>query len=382
MCQRGIGWDEPLPAELKPRWESWLNDLEALQKLQIPRCFAPENLGKIQRVELHHFADASSQGYGQCSYVRVVSEEKVHCSFILGKARVAPTKVVTIPRLELTAAVVSSAVSRMLKEELELKIDPKSLEPLTPNHLITMKSSVPLPPPGKFVVEDLYAAKRWRRVQYLTEQFWSRWRKEYLANITLRQRWHSPRRNVKIGDVVIVKDNETHRNEWKLVLVKQEQRNEQNVAAAPSMPPAMPLAPPPSQPSLHLLRNQLSPPDTGQVHDSLLASPPRGLVPGLTHPQPAYSPTSSSSFQHLPSLQGHSLSMWSDCQLIRPTPAFHPGPAPAVPPPIRPSYQPMQHKLAYNGQPSLRAGSPQAYEQPDPAASYPLGLGMVYHPPP
>lgn len=41
----------------------------------------------------------------------------------MGKARVAPTKVVTIPRLELTAAVISVAVSSMLKEELELRVD-------------------------------------------------------------------------------------------------------------------------------------------------------------------------------------------------------------------------------------------------------------------
>nr|XP_020470233.1 uncharacterized protein LOC109968359 [Monopterus albus] len=94
--------------------------------------------------------------------------------------------------------------------------DPKGLEPLTPNDLLTMKTSVPLPPPGKFVAEDVYARKRWRRVQYLTEQFWSRWRKEYLTNITLRQRWHSPRRNVKAGDVVIVKEEGIPRNEWKL----------------------------------------------------------------------------------------------------------------------------------------------------------------------
>lgn len=123
MCQKGIRWDEQLPAELKPQWESWLNDLDKLQKLQIPRCFAPENLGKVQRIELHHFSDASSQGYGQCSYIRVVMEDKVHCSLVIGKARVGPSKVVTISRLELTAAVVSSAVSSMLKEELELKID-------------------------------------------------------------------------------------------------------------------------------------------------------------------------------------------------------------------------------------------------------------------
>lgn len=94
--------------------------------------------------------------------------------------------------------------------------DPKGLEPLTPNHLLTMKSSVPLPPPGKFAPEDLYAKKRWRRVQYLTEQFWSRWRKEYLANITLRQRWRTPRRNVKIGDIVIVKEEGIPRSEWRL----------------------------------------------------------------------------------------------------------------------------------------------------------------------
>lgn len=123
MCQKGIAWDEPLPKDLEPQWKNWLDDLENLQKLHISRCFAPEALGKVQRVELHHFSDASSYGYGQCSYIRVVSEDKVHCSLIIGKARVAPTKVVTIPRLELTAAVVSAAVSSMLKEELELKVD-------------------------------------------------------------------------------------------------------------------------------------------------------------------------------------------------------------------------------------------------------------------
>ncbi|KAL0153126.1 hypothetical protein M9458_051582, partial [Cirrhinus mrigala] len=123
MCRKGIGWDEPLPTELRPRWESWLNDFPNLRKIQIPRCFTPPNIGKILRTELHHFSDASSKGYGQCSYIRLVSESKVHCALVMGKARVAPTKVVTIPRLELTAAVMSAAVSSMLKEELALKVD-------------------------------------------------------------------------------------------------------------------------------------------------------------------------------------------------------------------------------------------------------------------
>lgn len=49
--------------------------------------------------------------------------------------------------------------------------DPNSLAPLTPNNLLTMKSVPALPPPGRFIREDIYARKRWRHVQYLAEQF-------------------------------------------------------------------------------------------------------------------------------------------------------------------------------------------------------------------
>lgn len=123
MCKRGMDWDEPLPSDLKPKWDAWLHDLENLQRVQIPRCFIPENMGKIQKIELHHFSDASSEGYGQCSYIRTVADEQVHCALVMGKARVAPTKVISIPRLELTAATVSAAVSHVLREELDLKVN-------------------------------------------------------------------------------------------------------------------------------------------------------------------------------------------------------------------------------------------------------------------
>ena len=82
--------------------------------------------------------------------------------------------------------------------------DPKSLEPLTPNHLLSMKNKTLLPPPGNFVQEEIYARKRWRKAQFLAEQFWSRWRKENLINLNSRQKWFQPKRNLKIGDIVIV----------------------------------------------------------------------------------------------------------------------------------------------------------------------------------
>ena len=99
--------------------------------------------------------------------------------------------------------------------------DPSAPEPLTPNHILTMKSSVPLPPPGVFVKEDLYLRKRWRRVQFLVEQFWARWRKEYVRNIAQRQKWHTPCRNLTVGDIVLIADKDAPRNEWPLGRVTQ-----------------------------------------------------------------------------------------------------------------------------------------------------------------
>ena len=45
--------------------------------------------------------------------------------------------------------------------------DSDSLSPLTPNHLLTMKTKVVLAPPGAFQPVDVYCRKRWRRVTHL-----------------------------------------------------------------------------------------------------------------------------------------------------------------------------------------------------------------------
>ena len=63
--------------------------------------------------------------------------------------------------------------SRLLT--VENLADPASPEPITPNHLLTLKSQVVLPPPGSFQQFHLYSRKRWHRVQYLANQFWIRW---------------------------------------------------------------------------------------------------------------------------------------------------------------------------------------------------------------
>ncbi|KAK6186381.1 hypothetical protein SNE40_008426 [Patella caerulea] len=94
--------------------------------------------------------------------------------------------------------------------------DINSLEPLTPNNLLTMKSKILLPPPGNFQQPDVYSRKRWRRVQYLANVFWTRWRVEYLQNLQTRQKWTQLIRNVQVGDIVLIKDTDSPRNSWNL----------------------------------------------------------------------------------------------------------------------------------------------------------------------
>lgn len=86
--------------------------------------------------------------------------------------------------------------------------------PLTPAMLLTMKSRPLSPPPGEFVVQDLYARRRWQRTQYLADQFWVRWRREYLQNLQDRSKWNKKQRNLTVEDVVMVKDKDVARNEW------------------------------------------------------------------------------------------------------------------------------------------------------------------------
>ncbi|KAK7884949.1 hypothetical protein WMY93_028072 [Mugilogobius chulae] len=122
MCREKTNWDEPLSSELKPRWESWLLELKSLADVKIDRCYLPKDFETVQKYELHHFSDASVSGYGVCTYLRAISEAgQVHCTLVFAKSRVAPTKVTTVPRLELSAAVVAVRTSDMLKGELDLE---------------------------------------------------------------------------------------------------------------------------------------------------------------------------------------------------------------------------------------------------------------------
>ena len=107
----------------------------------------------------------------------------------------------------------------MTEVEAILSSHPLTVELLNDNDgssINPMKSKVVMPNPGEFVQADIYCCKRWCRVQHIAEEFWSRWRKEFL--VTLQKKWATNKRNFQVGDVVILKDDSQHRNHWPMAL--------------------------------------------------------------------------------------------------------------------------------------------------------------------
>ena len=88
------------------------------------RCFKPRDFGSIKEVELHIFSDSSGVGYSAVAYLLLVDQDDtIHCCFVLGKAHVAPMREITIPRLELSAAVISVKSNKIIQEKLDIEVD-------------------------------------------------------------------------------------------------------------------------------------------------------------------------------------------------------------------------------------------------------------------
>ena len=121
LCSQNLAWDCPVPEEKQKKWNEWLRCLSDLETVVVSRCFKSQ--AEYKMVELHCFSDASTVGYGTCAYLRFVyPDDSIHCSFVVGKSRVALLKAVTIPRLELTAAKVAVKLRHRILHELQYHV--------------------------------------------------------------------------------------------------------------------------------------------------------------------------------------------------------------------------------------------------------------------
>ncbi|XP_058448694.1 uncharacterized protein LOC131428666 [Malaya genurostris] len=112
------GWDDPVPEPIKTKWEKYYHELANISEHRVDRyAFLPDSV-----VQLHTFADASISAYGACTYVRCESKGEVKIRLLASKTRVAPLKRISIPRLELCAAVLAAHLHAHIKKAIDVNV--------------------------------------------------------------------------------------------------------------------------------------------------------------------------------------------------------------------------------------------------------------------
>lgn len=89
--------------------------------------------------------------------------------------------------------------------------DPNDLQAITPNHfLCNGPSNIELQP----TEVNANLNNKWKQVQFISECYWRRWIKDYMAFLQVKQKWTKERRDIQVNDVVLVVEDKIARGKW------------------------------------------------------------------------------------------------------------------------------------------------------------------------
>lgn len=121
VWRHDVRWDEVLPVSLREIWNNWCTELQNVAQVNVPRYYFKNE--PPCSLELHTFVDASEDAFGAVSYWRwSESNDTFGVSFIAAKTKCAPLKTMTIPRLELQAAVLGTRLMCTILKEHSLNV--------------------------------------------------------------------------------------------------------------------------------------------------------------------------------------------------------------------------------------------------------------------
>lgn len=114
--QAACDWDGPLPCDIHTKWAQFVSELPQLSTVRVPRfCNTPPGA----KCCLYGFCDASLRGYAAVVYLRVIDAPRDASVFLIGaKTKLAPIQSLTVPRLELNAALLLTRWMNRVKTAL------------------------------------------------------------------------------------------------------------------------------------------------------------------------------------------------------------------------------------------------------------------------
>ncbi|KAL4083924.1 hypothetical protein QTP88_029240 [Uroleucon formosanum] len=117
--RHGVAWDDSL--RIHADWTAFVSELPSLLNVRVPRHI---NGRQGAPCYLLGFCDASQVGYAAVVYVRMINVGGDKSVFLIGtKTKPAPTKTLTIPRLELNAAVLLARWLGRIQKILSPQLD-------------------------------------------------------------------------------------------------------------------------------------------------------------------------------------------------------------------------------------------------------------------
>ncbi|XP_021332949.1 uncharacterized protein [Danio rerio] len=124
LTTESCDWDAPLSSEKFKEWKIWRDSLKKLELVKIPRTYATISLHQAQRREMCVFCDASTNAIAAVAYSKITSiSGNVEVGFIFGKVKLAPRPEISVPRLELCAAVLAVEIAEIIADEIDIKLD-------------------------------------------------------------------------------------------------------------------------------------------------------------------------------------------------------------------------------------------------------------------
>jgi len=120
LWRMGFDWDDELPLQVKTKWVQLLDKMQELGNVTFARCLLTP--GAVEPPILCVFSDASTEAFGCCAYIRKKNPDSTYeVKLVAAKSRVAPLKQLTVPRLELQAAVLASRLAKTIREESRIQ---------------------------------------------------------------------------------------------------------------------------------------------------------------------------------------------------------------------------------------------------------------------
>ncbi|XP_055928181.1 uncharacterized protein LOC129959387 [Argiope bruennichi] len=128
-----LNWENALPQSIQPEWSNFVTSLKVIENLKIPRYILIES---YERTVIVGYADASEAAFGAVVYMKSIMKDGTAANkLIASKSRVAPIKVISIPRLELSACLLLSQLIERIRSSLQMLISETTVTQIQQLHL-------------------------------------------------------------------------------------------------------------------------------------------------------------------------------------------------------------------------------------------------------